>query len=161
MKIAIIEDEHPAMEQLEAAVRRYDPDITVVARLDTIAASVDWLTANPAPDLILCDIQLSDGLALTVFEQVKVPCPIVFCTAYDQYWAEAFAAGGIDYVLKPIEDARLARALDKYRDLQYHFAGRLEALIDHIGARPTRGFKSRLLVKRGLDHISLGVEDVA
>ena len=151
MKVVIIEDERPAVEHLERALAAYDPSIEVVATLDSVEASVRWFAKHAAPDLVLCDIQLADGLALSIFEQVKVRCPVVFCTAYDQYWTEAFAAGGIDYVLKPIEQARLGKALAKYRDLREHFAGRLEALLAEVSRPAPSGWKRRFLVKRGLD----------
>lgn len=159
MKVAIIEDERPAVEHLERALAAFDPGIEVVVALDSVEASVRWFSSHAAPDLVLCDIQLADGLALSIFEQVKVRCPVVFCTAYDQYWTEAFAAGGIDYVLKPIEQARLAKALTKYRDLREHFAGRLEALLQRH-SEPAGRWKSRFLVKRGLDFVSVPVREI-
>jgi two-component system, LytTR family, response regulator len=160
MKVVIIEDEVPAAKHLERALSAYDPAIEVLAVLDGVQEAVAWLSSHPGPDLLLCDIELSDGSALSIFDQVRVRCPVVFCTAYDRYWTEAFAAGGIDYVLKPIEQPRLAAALDKYRSLEAHFtaplAERLEGLV-----RAPRPHRQRILAKRGVDHVSVSIDEVA
>ncbi len=160
MKVVIVEDELPAAKHLQIALARYDEEIQVAAVLDSVEEAVAWLTVKPPPDLLLCDIELSDGSALAIFERVRVRCPVIFCTAYDQYWTEAFAAGGIDYVLKPIEQKRLAAALDKYRDLRDHFTDRLRERLAGLW-RPPAKFRERLLAKRGVDHISVPVERVA
>ena len=65
----------------------------MVAVLDTVAGAVAWLTSNPAPDLIISDIQLADGLSLDVFDQLIVRSPVIFATAYDAYALRAFKAG--------------------------------------------------------------------
>jgi two-component system, LytTR family, response regulator len=150
IRVAIIEDERPAREHLDRAVRRAEASAEVVAQLDSVAAAVDWLRSNPAPDLVLADIQLSDGLALDIFEAVDVGCPVVFCTAYDEYLTEAMRHNGIDYLLKPIRDRDVADALDKYRRLGEHFGARLRAFAGAMrsAAEPAR---QRLLVRSGED----------
>lgn len=160
MRIVIIEDEAPAAEALERGARQCEPTAEIVARLGSVAASVAWFRAHPPPDLVLCDVQLSDGISLDIFEHVRVDAPVVFCTAYDEYWMEALSRGGVDYVLKPIEQGRLCRAFDKIRGLQRHFVGDLAALAQSLREPPSR-FKQRLVVKRGLDFVSLAVGEIA
>lgn len=159
IRVAIIEDERPAREHLERAVRRADGAVDVVAQLESVAAAVDWLGRNPAPDLILADIQLSDGLALDVFERVEVGCPVVFCTAYDEYLTEAMRHNGIDYLLKPIRDRDVADAIAKYRRLGEHFGARLRAFAGQVrSAAPER---RRLLVRSGEEFVAVPLEQVA
>ena len=154
MRVIILEDEAPALAQLETALLRYDPDIDICGAFDSVQGAVAWLSRHPQPDLILADIQLSDGLSLAVFEQTTVTCPVIFCTAYDEYLLDAFGHGGIDYLLKPIERARLERAVDKYRQLEQHFSGRLEALARHIRGQ-NHEHRRRVLVKKGIDYLSI------
>ena len=157
MRVVILEDEAPARERLEQALRRADPDVRVEAALASVAQAVAWLAANRAPDLVLADIQLADGLSLEVFDRVALACPVVFCTAYDEYLVDAMARGGIDYLLKPIRDDDVARALGKYRRLEAHFAARLEPLAAALG-RPAR---RRLVVRKQGGFAAVAIEDVA
>ena len=64
MTILLLEDEYPAAERLQRLLAQAAPGVRVLAVLDTIAAALAWLAANPVPDLILSDIQLADGLSL-------------------------------------------------------------------------------------------------
>ena len=150
MKIAILEDERPALEQLVAAVRQWDPDAEIVATLDSVRGAVRWFLANPEPDVVLADIRLTDGRSLDAFERAQLKCPVVFVTAYDQYAQEALQVGGIDYVFKPVDPARLARALDKVLRLEAHFAG-----------APKRSGRERLLVRSGGETLTIPVSDIA
>lgn len=116
MKAIIIEDEQFAARRLEAMIKEYDPSIRIEARLESVADSVEWLRNNAHPDLIFLDIHLEDGLSFSIFDQVKVNVPIIFTTAFDEYAIKAFKLRSIDYLLKPIVQADLNRAIDKYRE---------------------------------------------
>ena len=162
MRIIIIEDEPPAVARLVSAVRRCDPSIEIAATLGSVRDATDWLRRNPAPELILADIELSDGSALAIFDAVPTTSPVVFCTAYDEYVTEALARNGIDYLLKPIEPERLERALAKYARLRQHFAGQLAGLARELQRpdEPAR-HRRRLVVRRGVELRSIAVSDVA
>lgn len=160
-RIVIFEDEEPALALLRAAVQRYDPSIEIVGAYDSVRGAVRGLSAHDEPDLILADIQLSDGLSLEVFSRLPLSCPVIFCTAHDEYVLEALSTNGIDYLLKPIELDRLNRALDKYLKLRRHFAGRLDDLAHALRSSRDGHRRERILVKRGLDYVSIPVADVA
>ena len=130
MKIIIIEDEKPAVEKLQKALLKCDPSIQVLAVLGSVRAATDWLSQNPSPELIFMDIELTDGLSFKIFEQVPVNCPIIFTTAYDEYWQEAFEHNSIDYLLKPIRQDKLEIALKKYEKLKQHFASNYGQLLN-------------------------------
>ena len=116
MKTIIIEDEQLAARRLETMVKTIDPSIEIVAKLESVAESVEWFKNNAHPDLIFLDIHLEDGLSFSIFDQVKVNVPIIFTTAFDEYAIKAFKLKSIDYLLKPIIQDDLERAINKYRD---------------------------------------------
>src|SRR5688572_4416650 len=116
MKALIIEDEPLAAQRLETLVRGLEPSVSILAKLDTVKRSVEWLTSNPAPDLIFMDIQLADGVSFLIFEQCEVKSPIIFTTAYDAYAIKAFKVNSIDYILKPVDTGELSAALLKFKN---------------------------------------------
>jgi DNA-binding LytR/AlgR family response regulator len=117
MKYIIIEDENAAARRLEKLLTELDPEAQMLDRLDSIETAVYWLQNNPHPDLIFLDIHLADGASFEIFDHVKVTCPIIFTTAYDEYALQAFKVNAIDYLLKPIKVNELSAALDKYKRL--------------------------------------------
>ena len=114
MKTIIIEDEQLAVERLSLLLLQYDRDIQVVHTMDSVEESVTWLQTQPAPDLILLDIHLSDGSAFDIFKQLKISSPVIFTTAYDHYAIDAFKVLSIDYLLKPVDPEELKQAVDRY-----------------------------------------------
>ena len=158
MKAIIIEDEQPAVDKLINALNRYDPAIQIVAELKSISEATKWFAHNPMPDLVFMDIELTDGLSFKIFDTVSITCPIIFTTAYDDYWQEAFEHNSIDYLLKPIKQQKLEAALSKYESLKKHFSQNLQQLLSQ---KTGNGLKKRFLVKRGIDYISIKTEDIA
>ncbi len=134
--VVLLEDEAPARERLVAALHQADPTVRVVAALSSVRAAVAWMSEHPAPDLVFADIMLSDGLSFEVFERAQLRCPVVFCTAYDEYLVEAMAARGIAYLLKPFEVSDVADALARYRGLEAHFGRHFDSL--RAAMRPGR-----------------------
>lgn len=161
MNIIIIEDEKPAAEKLQKAIAQYDASIKVLAVLSNVKDSVDWLLHNQMPDLVFMDIELSDGLSFKIFDQCTVTCPIIFTTAYDEYWQEAFEYNSIDYLLKPLKQEKLENALKKYHTLKQYFAASFQQLIQWQQNPVREKYKSRFLVKRGSDYITVLTEAIA
>jgi len=155
MNVVIIEDEAPAAARLKKMLAATAPGIEVLAVLDTLAGATAWLRANPAPDLIFMDIQLSDGLSLDLVRTMRVGCPVVFVTAYDEYWQEAFACHGIDYLLKPVKQERLEAALRKLEEMKEYFMTRF------MGLAEKQEKKDKFLVRRGVEFVSIRVEEIA
>ncbi len=117
--ILIIEDETAAAVNLCAMLREIAPDFNVLANLESIEDSVEYLSddSKTQPDLVFMDIHLADGESFRIFDKVKVTAPIIFTTAYDEYALQAFKVNSIDYLLKPIKQEDLERALDKLSQL--------------------------------------------
>lgn len=113
MKTLIIEDEKAAINNLRALLADVAPQCNIIGTTDSIVDSIKWLQENPTPELIFMDIHLADGSAFEIFENVKITCPIIFTTAYDEYALKAFRVNSIDYLLKPIGEKDIKRAIAK------------------------------------------------
>lgn len=161
MKVIIIEDEKPAAEKLRSAIIQFDNSIEVLAILGSVETAVTWLQSHSMPALIFMDIELSDGLSFKIFDQVAISCPVIFTTAYDEYWQEAFEYNSIDYLLKPIKQEKLENALKKYHSLRQYFAANFQQLIQGQQGPSKDRYKKRFLVKRGSDYMTIKTEDIA
>lgn len=158
-KVLIIEDERLAAEKLERMVLKLKPEWTVLGPVETVEHAVKWLSSNPAPDLILLDIQLADGISFEIFDQAEVTSPVIFTTAYDEYAIRAFKVNSIDYLLKPIDPDALDVALRKFERINTTLAidrMKLETARQQI----SQGYKSRFLVKVGSNLLSVLTRDV-
>lgn len=158
MNILILEDETRAANHLERVLLKIAPDMKIVGRIESVRDGIRFLQINAEPDLIFSDIQLADGLSFEIYNQVAVRCPIIFTTAYDHYAIEAFQTNGIDYLLKPIEEERLQKAIEKAR----HFSPGLvlEKLLTINKPTSERAYKSRFMVKVGDKIKSVPVEEI-
>lgn len=155
----IIEDERPALESLVSTLSTIASDVQVAARLSSVQESIAYLAQHPDADLIFSDVQLGDGLSFEIFNQTGIRVPVIFITGYDEFMLNAFEYNGIDYLLKPVDKESLRKALDKYRMLEKHFTNHnsITNLLQYIGNHK----KKRMLVKKGMENISLRLEDVA
>jgi two-component system, LytTR family, response regulator LytT len=159
MKVVIIEDEVLAAERLEALLKEIDNDVNVMARIGSVSEASAWLSINK-PDLIFLDIQLSDGLSFTIFEEVTTDAPIVFTTAYDQYAIKAFKLNSIDYLLKPVKKSELAVSIEKFRKFKPQTSINFEELLKQI--RPgSEQYKKRFLVQYGQKIKKVETEEIA
>lgn len=159
MKVYIIEDEIPAAEKIERLLKRYDEQIEIVGRAMSIKEAVEWVKHDGDADLLMMDIQLTDGLSFEIFQEVELEIPVIFTTAYNEYAIEAFKANSIDYLLKPISFDAIAEAIDKFKKLKKRLSeeGNVEAnsVIDLQSALQMlskREYKTRFMVKIG-EHI--------
>ena len=128
LRVIIIEDEQKAASDLATQLKAIDPLIHVIVTLDSVAGSVNWLQNHPMPDLVFMDIHLGDGSCFEIFNQVRLTCPVIFCTAYDEYALEAFRLNSIGYIVKPVNHEQLADALQKYRVLQKHYVPTISSM---------------------------------
>lgn len=153
MNCIIVEDEHNAADHLEYMLKRINPEIEVLAKLDSIKESVKWLSQNQT-DLIFLDVQLGDGISFNIFDQIEILTPIIFTTSYHEYAIEAFKLNSIAYLLKPIDEKELAGALDKYD--RFNSPSSMQAL-----ARAINKYQKKFLVESGNTIHSFTDEDIA
>ena len=114
MKVIIIEDKNPAARKLERMLSVF-ADLQLVATLHSVEEAVNWFSENEHPKLIFSDIVLGDGLSFDIFEKIPTQSFIIYTTAFDQYTLRAFKLNSIDYLLKPISEDDLAKAIEKYK----------------------------------------------
>jgi DNA-binding LytR/AlgR family response regulator len=147
MKILIIEDEPLVAKDLQNLLKRVEPNAIVETVLTSVESSKKYFTENKQPDLILSDIQLSDGISFDIFEKLHLTCPIIFTTAYDDYAIRAFKLNSIDYLLKPIDGNELSAALAKYKSLSSDtiLAEQLKSMISNWQQVPHKKYKERFL----------------
>ncbi len=165
MNVLIIEDEKPAAKRLEKLLLNQNPQIVVLAKIDSVKGAVKWFSTNSSPDVVFMDIQLADGLSFEIFEHVKISSPIVFTTAYDEYALKAFKVNSIDYLLKPIDEEELQSAFDKLNSLvlkdqpQPLPFNSIEQITQAMSML-TRQYKNRFIIKIG-EHIkAVGIDDI-
>lgn len=154
LRVALVEDEVPALRQLEALVARVAPGAVIVARLRTVRQIRAWLATAEPVDLVIADIELGDGLSLDAFAEAGSATPIVCATAHPQHLAPALAGNAIAYLAKPVRADELAVAIAKLDRLERHFTGQ-------VAHDPVPSAASRLVGRRGLDWVGVDVADVA
>jgi DNA-binding LytR/AlgR family response regulator len=160
MNILVVENEMPAAEKIVRILKKIDKSITVIGVIETVEETINRLQERPTPDLILMDIQLDDGLCFEVFETINVDTPVIFTTAYDEYTLRAFKVNSIDYLLKPIDEESLKKALDKYRKL-YADKSPYKTDFRQLLNEFRNQFKSRFLIKIGDKFRSIPVKEVS
>lgn len=160
MKALIVEDEAIAARNVQRMLLEFAPEIEAVGPVGSVQSAVEWLSRHPAPDLMFLDVQLSDGLSFEIFDAAVLTAPVIFTTAYDQFALRAFEVFGIDYLLKPIDPARFALAIAKFRKLAGATAPPPTALARHY-RDAAHAYKQRFLVHSGDALVSMETERVA
>ncbi len=161
IRTLIVEDEEPAAARLEKLLKEVEPGIHILDVIDSVDMAVKWFETNDPPDLLMLDIQLADGLSFDIFKKTKVDCFVIFTTAYDEYAIKAFELNSIDYLLKPVDRARLLNSMQKYRKLSGPGQSvNIETLMETLEHRKSN-FKKRFAVNVGSRIISVESPSVA
>lgn len=162
MNITIIEDELKTARSLEGIIKEIKPSARIAGPHQSIEDAVAALSTGEVPDLIFMDIQLADGLSFEIFKSVSISCPVVFCTAFDEYSLEAFKRNGVDYVLKPFSRDDIANAFKKVDELKNFFQQKtnpdFEELLHKI-VQPSE--KTSFLVFKHQKYTTVQVEQIA
>ncbi len=158
LKYVIIEDESLAAERLDDLIQKQKPEWKLVSVIPSVRKAVQELESLDC-DLIFLDVHLSDGNSFSIFEQIKPKTPIIFTTAFDQYALKAFQLNSIDYLLKPVSEKDLKRALDKFDQRILHNNDELDWKKLLLDLKPN--YKDRFMVSTGERIKSLSVEDIS
>jgi DNA-binding LytR/AlgR family response regulator len=170
MKILIVEDEPLAAEKLANTVQAIEKEAEIIGCTGSIKATVAWLQHEQSPDLILMDIELSDGQSFEIFNQVEVESMVIFTTSYDEYALKAFKVNSIDYLLKPVQKEDLRKAFEKYKK---HFTGQslkgssagvlnIQNLMEQMQQQlQPKQYRKRFLVKHVQKQVPIEVEEIA
>lgn len=164
MEILIIEDEQLGAEKLARMLQSIDPSVKIVGNTRSIESSVEWLLHHTHPDIILMDIELTDGQSFEIFNHVAIKSMVIFTTSYDEYALKAFKLNSVDYLLKPVKKEELKTALDKYHQWKQKFSSpalNIEQLISELNRQQPKSWRSRFLVKQGQKLVSVETSEVA
>jgi len=162
-KVLIIEDEKPAADWLKQLILKFDLQITILTVIDSVSGAVEWFQQNPVPDLVFMDIQLADGLSFEIFERIKVLCPVIFTTAYEEYAIKAFKVNSVDYLLKPIAYSELETAFQKFGERVQSMPATPSVtieLLNKVKEMLRKQYKTRFVIKVGEHLKSITVEDI-
>ena len=121
IRALVVDDEAWARRNLTVLLRR-DPDIGAVVECESGMEAIEEIRKSK-PDVVFLDVQMPGCGGFDVLELLgsDLPSTIIFVTAYDEYALRAFEAGALDYLLKPFDDARFRRALDRAKDKLAHY----------------------------------------
>lgn len=142
MRALIVDDEAPARERLGRLLAEADGVEIVGEAADGEEAMAQ--IAELAPDVVFLDIQMPGCTGLELVASLPSPRPrIVFCTAYDQHAVDAFELNAVDYLLKPVNRARLGKSLERLRTTT------ADPEPGVAGMGPTGAAPERLLARKG------------
>lgn len=167
MQILIVEDEELAVKKLRGLLKEACPDAEVLADLDSIESTVDWLNGHPPPDIILMDIELVDGQSFEIFDRTEVKCPVIFITSYDEFAIQAFKVNSVAYLLKPIEKEDLVAAFDKFSQVREFYSTlapgfSINSLVDELQSRlQPKNFRKRFLTRYSNKLITVETHEIA
>jgi two-component system LytT family response regulator/two-component system response regulator LytT len=165
LRVLVADDEQPAREELCFQLGQ-------IAGVEVVGQAADGLAAlreieQLEPDLVLLDVQMPGRTGFEVAREAigrDLGCQIVFVTAYDQYAIEAFEVNAVDYLLKPVEPARLEQAIDRTRrrmafDRSTPLPNEtLERIVQLVAERQQR--RERLAVKVGERLVLVQADDI-
>ena len=154
MKALIIEDEPRARAHMISLLADNFPEVEVVGAIGSVKDSIQWLCANPAPDVIFMDVELSDGNSFEIFANIDVPAPVIMTTAYDQYAIRAFQVNAVDYLLKPIDVEDLKRSIGRVSAGETSRPESVRKMID-------QAFKEKFLIKLNDRIVPVRASDIA
>jgi two-component system, LytTR family, response regulator len=148
MRVLVVDDEALARRNVTVLLGR-DPDIGSVTECESGVDAIGEIRKSK-PDLVFLDVQMPecDGFDMLEILGSESPPTIIFVTAYDEYALRAFDAGALDYLLKPFDDVRFGRALNRAKDKLAHYTS--------SPAKPVE----RLVIKTPGEVVFLDVADI-
>ena len=153
MKAVIIEDENSAVLNLEHLLKIIEPHIQFIEVIDTVNDAIEFFKKENEYDIVFMDIHLADGNSFEILKEIEPIAPIIFTTAYDQYAIEAFKVNSVDYLLKPIQENELKKAIDKFKKSQPSTQStfspeQVKGLLDLLHGEK-KSFRQSFLVQKG------------
>lgn len=164
LTIGIIEDEIPAARLLHRLIHKLRPDWEILVLPGSVSEAVEWFNTHPHPELLFLDIHLADGNSFDLLSKAKPDSTIIFTTAYNEYALQAFSVNSIDYILKPVDEQRLADAIGKYESLLGTVQrpdDYLSTLLDALQQKREKRYRTRFLIAKSNQYITLQVNEIA
>lgn len=154
-QVLIIEDESAARNKIKRCLDKLEEPIEVVGEIEDVEGLQTFFQNPPKLDLIISDIQLRDGNVFSFLDQYPIHCPIIFTTAYNQFWTNAFEGMGIEYLLKPYNFTRFEKAWNKFKQITYQeqssqkIISQLETLFKSQQQEKETTFRERFSYRKG------------
>ncbi|CAM1371767.1 LytR/AlgR family response regulator transcription factor [Tenacibaculum xiamenense] len=126
IKAIIVEDELPAKRKLKKYISNYHEEIQIVSEFESVEEVIEYFEEYQEIDLVFSDIELRDGNVFEAYKHLNIKAPIIFVTAYNDFWMNAFETSGIEYLLKPYSFERFEKAMGKYVGLKNSFGNEEE-----------------------------------
>jgi two-component system, LytTR family, response regulator len=152
MRVLIVDEEQPARDRMRQLLAVHG-DVEIVGEAEDGAEAIERIL-ELGPDVVLLDIQMPGCSGLDVAASLPAPAPaVIFCTAFDQHAVDAFELRAVDYLLKPVNRARLDEALSRVRGASSPARGRAAPFSEAaVGKGPPGApaqYPARFLGKRG------------
>ena len=159
MNILIVEDEKPAATRLVNMLKKVEPDAIIMGITDGVESTLNFLDRNANPDLIFLDIHLADGSAFELFNHHPMKdMGIIFSTAFDQYAIEAFKVNAMYYLLKPIKQEELEKALSRFKEIKER-DNNYKEIVNRLLTKPVA--EKRFLIRMGQSLRLIHQQDIA
>jgi two-component system LytT family response regulator len=161
LRTLIVDDEPIARKVLREELGSFE-EVDIIGEADNGASALEKISADH-PDLVLLDLQMPEMGGLEVVRNLRhgthMPV-IVIVTAYDRYALQAFEAGAIDYLLKPVRSERLAVALERAKRLTEKEAAERLAHLQEIADQPATPQPRRIVGRIGEEYFLLSAEEI-
>lgn len=158
LNAVMIDEDGYASDHFINSLINVEGEVKVLARLSSVYESLNYFSRLHYGDIIFCEVELYDGLAFEIFDKVNLSIPVIFMSSSDQHMTRAFSYNAIDYLLKPIHEYDLQKTLLKYHKLKEHFTH--HPPVSELQYNWNKPKKTRLIAKKGMENISLRLEDI-
>ncbi len=159
VRAMIVDDEELARKRLRKMLKKYETELEIVNEASNGKEAVERIDAV-RPDVIFLDVQMPGFDGFEVVRRLKTKPHIVFATAFDEFALKAFEENTVDYLLKPIEQRRLEKAIDKLRQLYDRQALHLDENVERLLARLVAAPVKRLQVRLGDRIVLVDIDDI-
>lgn len=158
IKVLIVEDEPLIAEDMQ---RRLTSRVKEVVVANSLKQARTFFSSGNSADLLMLDIQLSDGTSFQLLDEFSIKTPVIFATAYDEYAIRAFRVNSVDYLLKPVDDEQIERALTRYQERHLQVLPDLKVLLNTLNSKDKRVYRERFLVQVRNNQVVVKVSDIA
>jgi two-component system LytT family response regulator len=163
LRTLIVDDEPVARKVLREELEQI-PSVDVIGEAETGRQAVSAI-AELAPDLVLLDLEMPGMSGFDVIREIRggerIPV-VVIVTAYEKHAIEAFEAGAVDYLLKPVNGDRLEQAITRARALCSRPGAAAEALarMNEVGGTPAARMMKKIVARSGEEYLLLNADEV-
>lgn len=158
MKYAIIENEEFARINLKEVIETVRPAYICAFTAETVEECVKYFASANDIRLIFMDIELDDGSCFEIFRRTDIKTPVIFTTAYDEYAIQAFKVNSIDYLLKPVSEEDVVRAIRKFESVQASAVPEYRAVAAELNRARSR---RRILISDADGYSFVSTDDIA